>query len=256
MFRLEEMTWVEIDGAVRENRPLIFVLGSIEQHGPHLPVGTDMFIPRGVMERVAEKTGAILAPVVPYGFRSKPQSGGGEGFQGTFSLSGTTVISLVRDLAVAFIRKGFARIFVLNWHYENVEFVHEGLFLAMEDTGDRAKVVVLDNPNALVDQTILDDLFQGDFPGWEREHAAIFETSMMLALRPELVRRDLIRSDEAALVLPYAVYPTPPDAVPDSGVLWHAEKASETKGVAARDSMVDAIAAIIEKEFPSGDDRA
>lgn len=253
MHRLEEMTWVEIDRAARENRPLIFILGSIEQHGPHLPVGVDMFIPVGVMERVAEKTRAVLAPAVPYGFRSKPQSGGGEGFQGTFSLSGGTVIGLVRDLMTAFIGKGFTRLFILNWHYENVEFVHEGVFLAMEDTGNRAKAVVLDNPNALVDQAILDDLFQGDFPGWEREHAAVFETSMMLALRPELVRRDLIRNDEAAVVLPYSVYPTPPGVVPESGVLWHAEKASEGKGAAALASMVEAIAGIIRKEFAQGE---
>ncbi|MCC8180401.1 MAG: creatininase [Planctomycetes bacterium] len=250
MHRLEEMTWVEIDRAVEENRPLIFILGSIEQHGPHLPVGTDMFIPCGVMERVAEKTGAILAPAVPYGFRSKPQSGGGESFQGTFSLSGKTVINLIRDLMVAFIKKGFTKIFILNWHYENVEFVHEGIVLAMDETGNRARIAVLDNPNALVDQTILDQLFKAGFPGWEREHAAIFETSMMMAVRPDLVRRDLIRSDEPEIVLPYSVYPTPAGTVPASGVLWHAAEASEEQGIAACASMVDAIAEIITKEFP------
>ncbi len=81
---LEEMTWVEIDKAAGENKPLIFVLGSVEQHGPHLPVGTDMFIPSEIMKLVADKVGALLAPVVPYGYKSKASSGGGEGFQGTF----------------------------------------------------------------------------------------------------------------------------------------------------------------------------
>ena len=247
--RLESMTWPEIAQAADEGRPLIFLVGSVEQHGPHLPVGTDIFIPQGVAERVAAKTRAILAPPLPYGFKSKPQCGGGEGFQGTFSLNATTLIALVRDLLNAFIRKGFRKIFILNWHYENVEFVHEAVNLAMDDQQQAAKFVVLDNPNALVDPAILEALFQGDFPGWEREHAAIFETSMMLALHPELVHKELVRDDEAELVLPYSVYPTPEKAIPASGVLWHASKASQELGIKAMDSMVEAIAAIIRREF-------
>jgi creatinine amidohydrolase len=249
MALMEEMTWPEIDEAARKGKTLIFILGSVEQHGPHLPVGTDMYIPREIMRRVAERVAAIIAPIIPYGFKSKAQSGGGEGFQGTFSLNGITVINVVRDLLGTFIRKGFGRIFILNWHYENVEFVHEGLKLAMDDCGGKAKTVVLDNPNALVDQRILDDLFAGDFPGWEREHAAIFETSMMLALKPELVRNELIADDEAEEFLPYVVYPTPEKAIPKSGVLWHASKASKNGGEKAAESMVEAIAAIIRKEF-------
>ncbi len=249
MHRMEEMTWPEIAQAARDGRTLVFIVGSIEQHGPHLPVGTDWFIPAGVMLRVAERVNAVLAPVMPYGFKSKPQSGGGESFPGTFSLNGATVIQVVRELLGAFIRKGFKKIFVLNWHYENVEFVHEGINLCLDDCAQAAKIVVLDNPNALVDQPILDSLFAGDFPGWEREHAAIFETSMLLALRPDLVRENLIKDDEPELVLPYAVYPTPAKAVPASGVLWHASKASQARGREACQSMVEAIAAIIRKEF-------
>ena len=246
---LETLTWPENDQAANEGRVLLFMVGAVEQHGPHLPVGTDLFIPQGVLEAVAEKVGAVLAPPLPFGYKSKPQSGGGEGFQGTFSLNATTLIALVRDLLNAFIRKKFRKIFILNWHYENVEFVHEAVNLAMDDSGQTARIVVLDNPNALVDPAILEALFQGDFPGWEREHAAIFETSMMLALRPDLVRTDLIRDDEAARVLPYSVYPTPSDVVPASGVLWHASKASKARGEEALASMVQAIADIIQREF-------
>ena len=247
---LEEMTWPEIDAAAKRGSTLVFIPGSVEQHGPHLPVGTDTYIPREIMVRVAELVDAVVAPVMPYGFKSKPQSGGGEGFPGTFSLNGITVINVVRDIIGAFIRKGFRNVFILNWHCENVEFVREGLNLAMADCGDRAKIVALDNPNALVDQGILDSLFAGDFPGWEREHAAIFETSMMLALKPELVRGELIADDEAEEFLPYSVYPAPARAIPGSGVLWHASKAAKGGGEKAAASMVEAIAAIIRKEFP------
>ncbi len=152
-------------------------------------------------------------------------------------------------MLAAFIRKGFKNIFILNWHYENVEFVHEAISLTMDSCGGRAKIVVLDNPNALVDQAILDSLFAGDFPGWDREHAAIFETSMMLALRPELVREDCIKDDQPEVYLPYAVYPTPNYVIPKSGVLWHATKANRQKGLEACASMVDAVSDILRKEF-------
>ena len=246
----EEMTWPEIGAKIKEKAPLIYIVGSVEQHGPHLPVNTDTAIPYEIAKRVAEKTGAVVAPPLAYGYRSKPKSGGGEAFCGTISLSGMTVIQMVRDTLKAYINKGFEKIFVLHWHIENVEFVNEGINLALEETeGKQRKIVMVDNPNGLVDEKILEDLFQGDFPGWEREHAAIFETSMMLALRPELVREELIGDDESKKFLPYDIMPPPADLVPESGVLWHASKANREKGIQAAESMVEALADIIRKEL-------
>lgn len=248
--KMEEMTWPEIAQAISEKRPLIFIVGSVEQHGPHLPVNTDLVIPYEIALKLAACTGAVVAPPVAYGYKSKPKSGGGERFPGTFSLNGETLIHVTKDLITAYIKKGFRNILVLDWHIENVEFINEGLDLALDATeGLERKIVVVDNPNGLVEQRILDDLFLGDFPGWECEHAAIFETSMMLALRPELVRRDKIADDESPVFLPYDILPAPEDVVPASGVLWHASKADETKGKMAVESMVNALAEILEKEL-------
>lgn len=250
MCLLENMTWLEIQKKIEEKRPLIFIVGSVEQHGPHLPVCTDTAIPYRIAQRVADLTGAVVAPPMCYGYRSKPKSGGGEAFCGTISLSGTTVIQMVCDALSAYIAKGFRNIFVLHWHIENVEFVNEGIQLALDATeGIERKVVIVDNPNGLVDQKILDDLFRGDFPGWEREHAAIFETSLMLALCPKLVHRELIRDDESQNFLPYDILPPPEGLVPASGVLWHASKASETLGAKAAESMSEALAGIIQREL-------
>lgn len=249
-YMMEKMTWPEVKLARDKKRPLIFIVGSIEQHGPHLPICTDMAIPIEVAKKVAQKVGGIVAPVIPYGYRSKPRSGGGEKFVGTFSLSGETLIHLTKDLIKAYIQKGFSKIFILDWHVENVEFINEGLTLAIEETeGYERKIVVVDNPNGLVDQSILDEMFEGDFPGWDREHAAIFETSMMLYLCPELVREDKIISDESPNYYPYDILPPPDDIVPESGVLWHAAKASKIKGEKAAESMAEALAKVIEKEL-------
>jgi creatinine amidohydrolase len=68
------------------------------------------------------------------------------------------------------------------------------------------------------------------FPGWPAEHAAIMETSLVMALRPELVRTDLIADDRSAARPFYEVIPTPPEHVAPSGVLAEASKASPEKG--------------------------
>jgi creatinine amidohydrolase len=247
---MEEMTWCELEEASKSNKPLIFIVGSIEQHGPHLPLATDLYIPYELAKRISQKTGAIVAPPFTYGYKSKPSSGGGEGFPGTISLSGSTVIAMVNDIIKAFIKKGFKNIFCLNWHLENTSFVYEGLDLAVEEMSEYdPKIVVLDNPNGLVDQKILDHVFEGDFPGWEKEHAAIFETSLMLALKPSLVKEEKIIDDEAPKSNSYEILPVPQDVVPKSGVLWHATKASRAKGEAVCESLVNEISAIIKKEF-------
>lgn len=72
---------------------------------------------------------------------------------------------------------------------------------------------------------------------------------MMLALRPELVRTDLIKDDESPVFLPYDILPAPENVVPASGVLWHATKADQEKGSRVVESMVAALSEIIEKEL-------
>ena len=83
------------------------------------------------------------------------------------------------------------------------------------------------------------------FPGWPAEHAAIMETSLVMALRPELVRTDLIADDRSAARPFYEVIPTPPEHVAASGVLAEASKASPEKGARLVDLIVERLAAAI-----------
>jgi creatinine amidohydrolase len=91
----------------------------------------------------------------------------------------------------------------------------------------------------------LDELFPGGFPGWDVEHASIMETSMMLALHPDLVRRDRIVDDEAERHPSWDVVPAPAAFIPKSGVLWHPSVASADLGrrflVAASDRLAEAL---------------
>ena len=76
--RLAEMNWMEFDKRIRDDNPIIFVpIGSTEQHGPHLPLSTDVILPGEVALLVAAELGGIVAPAIPYGYKSQPKSGGG-----------------------------------------------------------------------------------------------------------------------------------------------------------------------------------
>lgn len=95
-------------------------------------------------------------------------------------------------------------------------------------------------------EQVMEILFGGEFPGWDVEHAAVLETSLMLHLRPDLVRFDQAVDDAARRHPTYDVVPPPDDFIPASGTLWKATRASPQKGAAAWPEIVarvgDAVA--------------
>ena len=130
--RIAEINWTDYDRRVREEQPVVFLpVGSLEQHGPHLPMNCDAVIPTALAERVAARTGDLVAPTVCYGYKSQPKSGGGNHFPGTTSLDGETLIRTVRDIISEFARHGVRRMALIDGHYENNMFLVEGIGLAL-----------------------------------------------------------------------------------------------------------------------------
>src|SRR4051812_6023068 len=119
---MQEMTWVAFAEHARRNTPVLLPVGATEQHGYHMPLGVDAYLPMAVATGVAKKMGAIVAPVIAYGFKSQPKMGGGPAFPGTTSLDGNTLIAVVRDILRDLVRHGLRRIAVINGHYENQMF--------------------------------------------------------------------------------------------------------------------------------------
>jgi creatinine amidohydrolase len=74
------------------------------------------------------------------------------------------------------------------------------------------------------------EIFGDSFGGWELEHAAYAETSLMLAVRPELVRADRLVDDAAERRPTWDLLPAPPEFIPASGVLWRASKSNAEAG--------------------------
>jgi len=247
-----DMTWPEVQEAISENYNVLLPIGATEQHGPHLPLSTDAILPLMIGKGVAERTRTLVATPIYYGMQSKPLSGGGQGFPGTTSLRGTTLIALVRDVVGELIRQGFRKIVLLTWHMENTGFTYEGADLAMRAAGDTdARVLSIDNAFATTDMKRIESMFPAEFPGWDVEHAAIIETSLMLALCPGLVRVERIVDDEAERHPPYDMIPAPPETIPASGVLYRATLADREKGEELYEMLVEGVASAIVTEFGS-----
>jgi creatinine amidohydrolase len=247
---IAEMTWTELRDAVDEGYGVILPIGATEQHGPHLPLTTDCLLPLAVAKGVAERTKSLVATPLYYGCSSKPLSGGGQGFPGTTSVRGATMIALVRDLVTEFIRSGFQKITLITWHMENRAFVYEGAELAMNAAAPTtARLISMESVLSAVDFDRVQAMFPEGFPGWDVEHAALIETSMMLSQYPELVRTSKIVDDQAARHPKYDMIPAPADTIPVSGVLYKATRATKAKGDDLYAMCVDVVSSAIIREF-------
>ncbi len=227
---------------------LIIPVGSTEQHAPHLPLGVDSYIAEGISNILSERTGSVVAPTLTYGYKSKPLSGGGPLFKGTIDLNGKTLIDLVFDILCEFAADGFNKVFLNNAHFENQAFIEEAMDLATKACPGLK--VVQSNWWDVLDQKTVDEVFSDvPFPGWAFEHAAITETSLMMYLKPELVREALIPTDVKAEALPYSVYPAYKGMVPESGALAPATGSTAAKGKLIVDKAIEGFIRIFKDQF-------
>lgn len=245
---MEEMTWPEVKAAADAGLPVVLPVGSTEQHGPHLPLNTDCVLPVGIALRACREVPLVVAPPIRFGARSRPLTGGGEDFPGTVSLSVKTLVDTVGDVLDGLARGGFVRICVLNFHYENAGVLWEATDIAAR-RHPRARFIVIESALPELSADEIEQIFQGDFQGWDIEHASMAETSMMLALEPRLVRRELIADDRAERRPAWEVIPPRRDTIPASGVFWRPSTSSEEAGERLVEVCVRQLVEAIRTEF-------
>ncbi|WP_418160596.1 creatininase [Benzoatithermus flavus] len=167
-----------------------------------------------------EHLGGLVAPPFTYGYKSHQKSGGGNHLPGTTSLDGATLVAALRDVMKEFVRHGARRLVLVNGHYENSWFIVEAIDLALRELrwdGIRdVKVVVLSYWDFVGEATMV-RLYPEGFPGWAVEHGGVLETSLMLALHPQLVVLERAIDQAPASFPPYEVYPVHPEWTPPSG---------------------------------------
>jgi len=245
----EHMTWEEYRDEVGR-RVVILPVGSLEQHGPAMPLNVDVVIPTNFSKLVAEEIKAMVLPPIAYGYKSHPTSGGGQLFPGTTSLDGMTLIHLALDILRETYRHGGRRFLIMNGHYENVAFLTESVELFIRGAPD-AKVLIISWWDQVSDEMVDEIFAEAGFPGWDTEHAGITETALMQYFAPELVREDKIIDDQSDRKITYSIFPPPEDIVPKSGVLYKATYASREKGEKLAKQVVDRIVEIARNELGS-----
>jgi creatinine amidohydrolase len=247
--RAECMTWEEY-GAETHKRIVILPVGSLEQHGPHLPLNVDVVISGTLAEMVAARVGGMVLPAIAYGYRPVATSGCGQRFPGTTSLEGSTLTHLTLDILRETYRHGGRRFLILNGHWENVAFLVDAADHLIRGSPDARAMVV--SWWDMISPSLIDRLFsEAGFEGLEKEHAALLETSLMLHFAPELVRIDRIIDDAAERPVPYAILPQPADVFPRSGVCYKATYASREKGEEIAIEVSEAVASAVRKDLPS-----
>ena len=183
------MTWEEISAAAGADVPVVIPIGATEQHGRHLPVCTDWVLPQRVLCDAARLRDIVVGPFLPFGYRSRPGSGGGQHFPGTVSLRATTFMSVLEDVLSELKRGGFRNIVLYNWHYENAGFIYEPAFLVSEHNPE-LKIVVVEDVLPEFTPERSKAIWPDGFPGLALEHAAVIETSLWMYHEPSAVRTD------------------------------------------------------------------
>ncbi len=188
--RLDERTREECRALAAEGAVVILPIGATEQHGPHLPIGTDSFHAEHVALTAAARAEAgvpvLVAPLLPYGSSAHHLP-----FGGTASLSSETFLRVLMELGETLVQSGFGRLLLLNGHGGNHQLVQiAARDLALAHDVDVAACSWWNlAADALAEAGALG---RGRLPG----HAGAFETSVILALRPGLAREPLPARDD------------------------------------------------------------
>lgn len=211
-------------------------IGSVEEHGYHLPLLTDSIIAEEIAEEVGERTGVIVAPTLSYGVCRHTSP-----YPGTVSIGLETLRDIVRDVLNDLYKKGFEVFYLLTGHAGATHAV------ALREAGK--SLVEIGIEVFLIDpyEIKISDLIESklEFPGYPVGHADEVETSLMLFLRPELVRME-----KAVNEIPMGeIFEVAPKSKPTtSGVFGMPTLASREKGEKIFYRMVNEIVSFVKSK--------
>lgn len=160
------MSDADVRAACRKAGRTIVPIGSMEQHGPHLPVSTDALIAEYVAKQVAPRVGAVVMPAIAYGvsYEHSPMFNA--------SMQGSTLAVIVVDLCTSLADYGFSEIILLNGHHGNIG--------ALKSAERKIK-------GRIPAGTLVHVLHYWRAMGSPLGHAGDTETSLVLAIAPDLV---------------------------------------------------------------------
>ena len=172
-----DLTQPEIAAQLKKNPLVIFPAGSVEQHGPHLPTGTDIFASNAIGHAVAECMDGLVLPGGPLGVTPMHMP-----FEGTITLTPETYMSVVKETCVSTAKHGARRCLILNWHEGNIPSLSIAADSLHRDHGMSVVTVQA--------CYIAAELYGHECGGLT--HGGEIEALAILAYRPELVHLDRI----------------------------------------------------------------
>ena len=251
-FHYGEMTWPELKHAAASDCVAIVPIATIEDHGPHLPIDTDLRLCNAVCEEAASRARdrVVLVPAINHGFSPHHMD-----FPGAITIGAHTLIDYGVDVCRSLAHHGFRKILIVNGHGSNAPFVDIIARLTVVKTGILAAAVSYWGAPGV--REAAEALRESDKVGG-MNHACEFETSLYLAIRPELVDMskatrelshrpsenywtDLVAGDGSLVMMEHW------SALSESGVMGDPTKASVEKGRKLLDAAAGGIVALVDE---------
>ena len=232
-----ERTWAELpDDLANAASAAILPVGATEQHGPHMGCGMDWVLADRLCAAVAARTKVPALPTLPYGC----SLGHSRRWPGTIAVKPGTLIDFVKEIGDWTYYSGVRRLFIVNTHVTNAAPLRCALELLRSEHDDL--MVALFNS-----ATISSRVREFHFADGEDWHANDAETSLMLAVAPDMVRPDLLDSADDPERTGACVFAHPVNRTSRNGVTGTPSRATAEKGQVWFELMVEDLSALIER---------
>ncbi len=189
---IQDLTWPEVEDLLRHTDVALLPVASIEGHGPHLPLSTDVDIAIGVARMAARRSAGrgrpvVVAPAIPFGVAQ-----GFMGFPGTLTVSAQHLVQTIKDVGSSLHQHGIRNLLLVLGHVNNLPPMQIAGEELTAELGMRCGVANWFLPLA----SRFEEIFGGQSSGGGG-HAGESETAIMLALRPETVHLDRLPPEPA-----------------------------------------------------------
>jgi creatinine amidohydrolase len=231
-----DLHWPDVGDATRAGSVALLPFGAVEEHGPHLPLGTDIDLAAALADHICEAAGLIRLPTMPYG-----QVWSLARFPGSLSVRDEILVGLITDLADGLRRGGVTGLVLFTAHLGNVTALRTAT-RALADTGG-LPAIALAYPGL---EQVADEVRDSPRSHPSIMHADELETSLMLALHPEKVDPDRAVAEYPEYPPDFGVAPIRWDTLSRSGVFGDATAASAEKGTKIVEQVVATACEIIQ----------